>query len=99
MCILPKPPHVVNCSNLVMKKLDGDDLDDVLRQEIGRSKRYVPSQQERLDQRNLKRQWRDILKTMKWADVVSALSLQQGTQAYEEFRQLWKSYRRDSGGS
>ncbi|HEX7766892.1 MAG TPA: hypothetical protein VF443_09265, partial [Nitrospira sp.] len=86
-----------NCCDTEMKKQKNGDLDEVLRQERGRGKKYVPSEEEKQAHRLLKKQWKDILAVMGWEDVVTALSLQEGTPEYDEYRRIWQSYRRDSG--
>lgn len=80
-----------------MKNQKNRDLDEVLRQERGRGKKYVPSEEEKRAHRIIKKQWKDILAAMDWNDVVIALSLQKGTPEHDEYHQIWKNYRRDSG--
>ncbi len=75
------------------------DLEEVLRQERGRGRRYIPSDEEKEGHRRRKKQLKDILRVMKWEEVVTALSLRKGTPEYEEYCQIWKSYQRDRGES
>jgi len=71
------------------------DMKEVLRQEQGRGKRYIPSEEEKKAYRKRKKQLKDALRVMRWEEVVSGLSLRKGTPEYEEYSQIWKEYHRD----
>jgi hypothetical protein len=77
------------------KKRKSRDLKEVLRQEQGRGKRYVPSEEEKEAYRRSQKQLRDILWAMKWEEVVTALSLRKGKPEYDEYYQVWRDYHRD----
>ena len=78
-----------------MEKRKSRDMKEVLRQERGRSRRYVPSEEDKEAYKKRKKQLKDILRAMKWGEVATALSLRQGTPEYDEYRQIWKDYHRD----
>jgi hypothetical protein len=76
-------------------KRKSKDLKEVLRQEQGRSKRYVPSEEEKEAYKKSLKPYKDMLRAMNWSEVVTALSLRQGTLEYDEYHRIWKDYRRD----
>ncbi len=81
------------------EKRKSKDIREVLRQEQGRGRRYVPSEEEKESYKKRKGQFKDILRAMKWEEVVTALSLRQGTPEYDEPRRIWRDYHRDRDAS
>lgn len=95
---LPKHPRFVNpVLGYPMEKEQSRDMKEVLRQEKGRSRRYVPSEEEKEAYKKQTKQLKDILRVMNWREVVTALSLQRDTPEYDEYYRIWKDYRRDCG--
>jgi len=102
MFILPEHPsdcqlsvsYLLPCMGME-KKSKSKDLKEVLRQEQGRGRRYVPSDEEKEAYRKRKTQLKDILRAMNWEEVVIALSLRKRTQEYDQYYQIWRDYHRD----
>ena len=78
-----------------MAKRKPNEMSEVLRQERARGQRYVHSEEEKETYELRKKQWKDTLRAMKWAEVVTALSLQRGKPEYDEYYRIWRDYHRD----
>ncbi len=70
-----------------------EEIRDLRKDEELRGRKTPPDRDKLREARGLRRQWSAILKTMTWPEVVTALSLQEGTQMYEQFHQIWQEYR------
>ncbi len=62
-------------------------------EEQHRSKRRSADLEKLKEQREKEKQYKDILREMKWEDVRSALGLQPGTKQYDAHYKIWRAYR------
>lgn len=69
-----------------------DEIQQVRREEEGRSKRTPRDQDKIKAQREREAQWRAILRAMKFDEAMRALGLRPGTPEYEEFARIWRAY-------
>lgn len=80
-----------------MDSNDSDDIDDVIRQEGSRGRSWLSNKDEVKAHQQWVKQCKDILRAMKWDEVVSALGLRRGSKEYDEWKQTWRAYHGDSG--
>ena len=74
-----------------------EDIEQVRREEEGRSKRTPVDPDKLRAQREREREWRATLRGMKFSEAIHALGLQPGTSEYEQFALIWRQYQRDRG--
>jgi hypothetical protein len=77
---------------------DSDDIDDVIHQEKGRGRNWPSGKDAIQAHRKWVQDCKNILLTMEWEEVVTALGLRPKTKAYDDYRQIWRAYRSDCDG-
>lgn len=89
--------HILSVKN-PMRMSDSDDIEDVRRQESGRGRNWPPGKEAVLKHRQWVTDCKNILSTMKWEEVVSALGLQPKTREHDDYRQIWLAYHSSAAG-
>ena len=79
-----------------MDSNDSDDIDDVIRQEGSRGRKWLPSRDDIKAHRQWVKDCRDILRAMTWDEIVSELGLRRGSTEYGDWKRIWTAYHGDS---
>ena len=70
-----------------------DDINRVKREEEQRGKRRpLPDEDKLKAQREIEKQWRDILQAMTWKEVTDRLGLKPGTPEHDDLYRTWREF-------